>query len=253
MPSSPPAIVLVRPQMGENIGAAARAMMNFGLTDMRIVAPRDGWPNPAAETMAAGASSILAEARLFDTAAEAVADLAHLWATTARQRYMLKPSHTPRHAAGLMHMGARHEEASGILFGPERTGLENDEVALAHAVLNVPANPEMNSLNLAQAVLLIGYEWFQAADETPGETLREGKTHPANAEELEGFFEHLIGELDTCGFLRNQQHRPIMVRNIRNMFLRAGLFEQEVRTLRGIVSCLVNGRRPLPRDDGEGT
>lgn len=249
---SPPAVLLVRPQLGENIGAAARAMMNFGLRDLRLVAPRDGWPNPAAEAMAASATSILDDAKVFDSTADAVGDLVHVWATTARQRYMLKPSQTPRHAAARMREVAQRGEPCGILFGPERSGLENDEVALADTLINVPANPEMSSLNLAQAVLLTGYEWFQTGDTTPGEVIPEGKTGPASKEELEGFFEHLIGELDACGFLRNNQHRPIMVRNIRNMFLRAGLFEQEVRTLRGVVSCLVNGRKPLPRDGEDG-
>jgi tRNA/rRNA methyltransferase len=250
---SPPAVILCRPQLGENIGAAARAMMNFGLRDMRLVAPRDGWPNPAAGAMAANATSILDGAKVFETAADAVADLSRVWATTARQRYMLKPAHTPRHAAGEMREAEARGEPCGVLFGPERTGLDNDEVALADAILGIPASPEMSSLNLAQAVLVMGYEWFQAGDETLPEEVREGRTRPATKEELEGFFGHLIGELDDCGFLRNEQHRPIMVRNIRNMFLRAGLFEQEVRTLRGIVSCLVGGRKPLPPVDGDGS
>ena len=227
-------------------------MMNFGLVDMRLVAPRDGWPNPAAKAMAVGATSILEKASVFDTASEAVADLNRVWATTARQRYMIKSIQTPRHAAAEMRAADGRGEACGVLFGPERSGLENDEVALADAILGIPASPENSSINLAQAVLLTGYEWFQAGDDTAPEEIREGRTFPATKEELEGFFGHLIGELDGCGFLRNQQHRPMMVRNIRNMFMRAGLFDQEVRTLRGIVSCLVNGRKPLPPRDEEG-
>ncbi len=249
---SAPAVILCRPQLGENIGAAARAMMNFGMGDLRLVAPRDSWPNPAAEAMAAGASGILDKATLYTTTADAVADLNRVWATTARKRYMLKPVQTPRHAAGEIRNAAGRGEACGILFGPERTGLENDEVALADAVLNIPADPQNSSLNLAQAVLLMGYEWFQLGDDSASEEIRAGRTAPATKEELEGFYGQLIGELDGCGFLRNTQHRPIMIRNIRNMFGRAGLFEQEVRTLRGIVSCLVNGRKPLPPADGEG-
>jgi tRNA/rRNA methyltransferase len=247
MAGSPPApsIILVRPQLGENIGAAARAMANFGLDDLRIVAPRDGWPNRAAETMAAGGLEIVQNARIFDTAAQAVGDLHRLWATTARSRHMMKPEATPAHAA--QEIVSRPEgERCGILFGPERSGLENDEVALADTILQVPTVPDNASINLAQAVLLIGYEWFKARDERPEIALPEGVTLPASKEELEGFFEHLIGELDTCGFLRNAQHRPIMVRNIRNMFLRAELREQEVRTLRGVVKCLTSGRKPLP-------
>jgi len=243
-----PTIILVRPQMGENIGAAARAMANFGLVDLRIVAPRDGWPNPAAEAMAAGGRSIVDNARLYDTATEAVADLRHVWATTARSRYMLKPVVTPEKAVADLR-GAAAGEGCGVLFGPERTGLDNDEVALADAILQVPTAPENPSINLAQAVLLLGYEWFKASADRPAETVPEGKTWPASKEDLEGFFGHLIGELDACGFLRNKEQRPTMVRNIRAMFLRAGLFEQEVRTLRGIVSCLTSGRKPLPPKD----
>jgi tRNA/rRNA methyltransferase len=250
---SPPSVILCRPQLGENIGGAARAMMNFGLADLRLVAPRDGWPNPSAKAMAVGAVSILENATLYETAAEAVADLNRVWATTARHRYMLKATHTPRHAAAEMRAAAGRGEACGVLFGPERTGLENDEVALADAILGIPASPENSSINLAQAVLLTGYEWFQAGDGTAPEEISEGRTYPATKEELEGFFGQLIGELDECGFLRNQQHRPMMVRNIRNMFTRAGLFDQEVRTLRGIVSCLVRARKPLPPRDEEGT
>ncbi|MBC6439930.1 MAG: RNA methyltransferase [Rhodospirillales bacterium] len=243
-----PAIILVRPQMGENIGAAARAMANFGLTDLRIVAPRDGWPNPAAEAMAAGGLAIVQDASLHDTTTEAVAGLHHVWATTARSRDMLKPEVTPERAAVDLH-AAPAGEICGVLFGPERTGLDNDEVALADAILQVPTVPDNASINLAQCVLLIGYEWFKAQDEVLDSAVPSGKTWPATREELEGFFDHLIGELDRCGFLRNEQHRPIMVRNIRNMFLRAGLFGQEVRTLRGIVSCLTSGRKPLPTKD----
>ncbi len=240
-----PTIILMHPQLGENIGAAARAMANFGLCDLRIVTPRDGWPNPAAEAMAAGGLEIVQKARLFDTAAEAVGDLHHIWATTARRRHMMKPEVTPAHAAA--DITTRPEgEHCGILFGPERSGLDNDEVALADTVLQVPTAPENASINLAQAVLLVGYEWFRIQSDRPAKTLPEGGSPQASKEELEGFFDHLIGELDACGFLRNAQHRPIMVRNIRNMFLRAGLHGQEVRTLRGIVKCLTIGRKPLP-------
>ena len=157
----------------------------------------------------------------------------------------MKPEVTPAQAAGEIAAHPR-DQRCGVLFGPERSGLDNDEVALADAVLQVPTVPDNASINLAQAVLLIGYEWFKLRDERPAVALPEGDTPPASKEELEGFFEHLVGELDTCGFLRNAQHRPIMVRNIRTMFLRAGLHEQEVRTLRGIVKCLTSGRKPLP-------
>lgn len=238
-----PAIILVRPQLGQNIGTAARAMMNFGLTDLRLVRPRDGWPNVKAVNAAAGATEVLDRVRLFDSVAEAVADLRHVLATTARPRYMLKPVVTPRRAAADMRAWIAAGEATGVLFGRERTGLDNDDVTAADAILTVPINPAYGSLNLAQAVLLVGYEWFQAGADAPEVALPEGRTRPATRGEIENFFRHLERELDACGFLRNKEKRPSMVRNIRNIFLRAGLFEQEVQTLHGIVSELVKGRK----------
>ncbi|MBN35594.1 MAG: rRNA methyltransferase [Rhodospirillaceae bacterium] len=249
---SAPAIILVRPQMGENIGAAARAMANFGLKDLRIVAARDGWPNPAAEAMAAGALDLLGNARLFDTTEEAVADLQQVWATTARSRDVLKPVATAARAAEDM-TAADPDLALGVLFGPERSGLDNHDVALADVILQVPTSPENPSINLAQGVLLIAYEWFQRQQTTPELMIPEGKSAQATKEEFDGFFEHLIGELDACGFLRNREQRPIMVRNLRAMFTRAGLYEQEVRTLRGVVKCLIQGRKPLPPKAGDET
>lgn len=241
--SGGPAIVLVRPQLGDNIGTAARAMMNFGLGDLRLVAPRDGWPNVRAVNAAAGATAVLDRLRLYDTTAEAVADLQHVLATTARPRYLLKPVLGPRRAAAEMRRWAAAGEPFGVLFGPERSGLDNDDVTLADALLTVPINPAYGSLNLAQAVLLVGYEWFQAGAESAGEVRPAGRTHPATRGEIETFFAHLEAELDACGFLRNRAKRPSMVRNIRNLFLRAGLYEQDVQTLHGIVSELVRGRR----------
>ncbi len=240
---TPPAIILVRPQMGENIGAAARAMANFGLSDLRIVAPRDGWPNPAAEAMAAGGLAIVEGARAYDSATAAVADLNRVWAATARRRDMLKPEVTPERAAADLR-ALPESEAGGVLFGPERAGLDNDEAALADAILRAPTASGGASINLAQCVLLVAYEWFKAEAGAPGPVMPEGRTRPATRDELEGFFEHLTGELDRCGFLRNRQRRPIVVRNIRNLFLRAGLFEREVRTLRGVVSCLAGDEKP---------
>ncbi len=237
-----PAIVLIRPQLGENIGTAARAMMNFGLNDLRLVSPRDGWPNVKAVNAAAGALEVLDNLRLFDSTAQAVADLRGVYATTARPRYMLKPQLTPRRAAADMRRRIGAGEPCGVLFGRERSGLDNDDVALADAILTVPINPAYGSLNLAQAVLVVGYEWFQAEVDAPEEALPEGRTRPATRAELENFFAHLERELDACGFLRNEQKRPTMVRNIRNLFLRAGLFEQEVQTLHGIVTELAKGR-----------
>jgi tRNA/rRNA methyltransferase len=240
-----PAIILVKPQLGENIGTAARAMHNFGLGDLRLVQPRDGWPNVKAVSAAAGASAVLDTATVFDTAAEAVADLHHVFATTARPRDMIKPVVTPRRAAADMRRWRAAGESSGVVFGRERTGLDNDDVALADAVVAVPINPDYASLNLAQAVLLVGYEWLNAGTDAPEERLPEGQSRPATHGEIENFFGHLERELDACGFLRNKEKRPTMVRNIRNLFLRAGLMEQEVRTLHGVVA-------ELSRDRGAG-
>ena len=236
-----PAIILVEPQMGENIGAAARAMLNFGLTDMRLVNPRDEWPNYKAVTTASGAESVLEGARLFDSTAAAIADLGPVLATSSRKRDMEKPATNPRQAAAWLRAAESRGERTGILFGRERTGLENDDVALADQLIIVPANPGYASINLAQAVLLVGYEWYQASE--PDATIlgRKG-AHLAEKADLIGFFEHLESALDQGGFLKPAAKRPRMVRNIRNLFSRASLTDQEVRTLRGIVVCLTNGR-----------
>ena len=238
-----PAIVLVRPQLGENIGTAARAMLNFGLTDLRLVEPRDGWPSDKASAAAAGADGVIEGARLYVTVAEAVADLRHLYAASARPRDMLKPVVTPRRAVADMRGFAARDEPFGVLFGPEKAGLHNDDVALADTILAVPLNPAFASLNLAQAVLVVGYEWFQAGDDTAASTLDPGVTRPATQAEFEGFFEHLEEELTRSGFLRPPEKAPRMVRNLRNLFRRAGLMEQEIRTLRGVVAALSKGRR----------
>ncbi len=240
--ATPPAVILVRPQLGQNIGTAARAMANFGLTDLRLVAPREGWPNDWAIKAASGADWVLEEARLFDTVAEAAADLHYLVATTARLRDMIKPVVTAEAAAREMRGKTAQGLRCGILFGPERSGLENDDVALAQAVLRIPVDARFTSINLAQAVLLIGYEWFKAADATPAERLDPGDTCPASNAELVGLFEHLERELDVAGFLFPPEKRPAMVRNLRNIFQRAGLMEQEVRALRGVVTSLSTAR-----------
>ncbi|MEX2647616.1 MAG: RNA methyltransferase [Alphaproteobacteria bacterium] len=233
-----PAIVLVTPQMGENIGAAARAMRNFGLTDLRLVRPRDGWPNVKAIAAAVGATDVLDRVRVFGAFAEAIADRTCVLATTARPRELLKPTLTLRSAATEL----RHAEAAGgataLLFGPERTGLENDDVVLADALVTIPTNPDFASINLAQTVLLASYEWFMAADATPERRLEPGATRPATRAEVMNFFHHLERELDRTPFLANRQQRPSMVRNIRTFFLRARPFEQELRTLHGIVAEL---------------
>jgi len=237
-----PAVILVNPQLGENIGVAARAMMNCGLADLRLVAPRDGWPNDKAVAAASGADALLHAAKLYGSAGRAVADLNYVLATTARERYMAKPVLTARAAAKVLRAKAAQGLNCGVLFGPERAGLVNDDLALADALIQIPLNPGFSSLNLGQAVLLTGYEWFQAADATPEVQPRYGQSRPAPKEKLETFFLMLEKELDECGFLRVLPKRASMVRNIRNMFQRAGLTEQEVRTLHGMVACLTEWR-----------
>lgn len=239
-----PVIVLVEPQLGENIGATARAMLNFGLTDLRLVAPRDGWPNERAIANAAGADRVLERAEVFSDLPSAIADCQFLLATTARARDMVKPVLTP--ATGIEE--ARRQLASGhrvgFLFGPERAGLINDHVAAANAILTIPANPGFTSLNLAQAVLLLGYEWFQqtrgpafAPPAEPPVPLDEGQ-RPATQAELTDFFDHLERELIASGFLFPEAKRPRMIRNIRNIFARMTLRDQDVRTLRGMIRSL---------------
>lgn len=237
-----PAVILVEPQLGENIGAAARAMLNFGLTDLRLVRPRDGWPNHAAINTAAGADRVLEAARLYHSTRAAVADLRLVVATTARVRDMVKPALGPVEAARRLRAANAEGARVGILFGPERTGLHNDDLTLADALLIIPTNPDFSSLNVAMAVLLVSYAWSVAAlPPEPADLVRK-EAVPATKEELQGFFDQLEAELDRAGFLRLAAKRPRMVRNIRNIFNRAGLTDQEVRTLRGIVSYLVQGR-----------
>jgi len=237
-----PAIILVEPQLGENIGTAARAMMNCGLDDLRLVRPRDGWPSDKAIAAASGADALLAKARLYPNVPAAIADLVHVYAATARDRGMVRREVTPRHAAPEMRAWLATGEACGVLFGPERTGLLNDDVALADTVLTVPLNPGFSSLNLAQAVLIVGYEWFTSGVTAPPEILRRGGSRPATKAELLNFFEHLEEELIRNGFLRNRESRPSMVRNLRSLFQRAQCTEQELRTLHGVVTAFAGPR-----------
>ncbi len=209
--------------------------------------PRDGWPNERARAAASGADIVIDGAKLFDRTEDAVAGLDYVIATTARARDMVKPIFTPSAAAGRMREVFAEEGRAGLLFGPERTGLENDDIALADALMMVPVNPAFASLNLAQCVLLMSYEWHKAGDATPETRIEYQQTRPAKKEELLGFFEHLEGELDRFGFLKPPEKRPSMIRNLRNMFQRAGLTEQEVRTLRGVVASLT---RRYPKGEG---
>lgn len=245
-----PTVVLVDPQLGENVGTAARAMLNCGLYHLRLVRPRDGWPNPRAWAAASGAGAVLDAARCFGTAADAVADCTRVYAATARHRGMLKEVLTPREAARRMRAEIAAGERVAVLFGPERTGLESDDVVRANCQISVPLNPGFASLNLAQAVMIIGYEWFTAGDETPPAAVPARRTQLATKADLEGFMRHLADELDASGYFANiADKRESMLRNIRNIFERVPLYEQDIRTLRGIVKALAIGRptRPRPR------
>ncbi len=240
-----PVIVLVGPQLGENVGAAARAMLNCGLRELRLVAPRDGWPNEAAQAMATGASrEIVDRAAVFGTTAESVADLHRVYATTARRRDLLKPAIGPRELATEVREFAGRGLRSGVLFGPERAGLDNDDVALASHIVHIPLNPEYSSLNLSQAVLLVAHAWFEAGADNPVAASGPRSTTPlATGAELVNLFEHLEQELDASGFLRVAEKRGIMVRNLRSILHRAELREHEVRALHGVVSSLTGRRK----------
>jgi tRNA/rRNA methyltransferase len=238
-----PAVILVEPQLGENIGTAARAMYNCGLTDLRLVKPRDAWPNKKAQAAASGADPVLEQARLYDSVEEAIAGLHHVYATTARDRYMVKRILTPRKGAAEIRAFLGAGESCGLMFGPERSGLLNEHIALADTVLNVPLNPSFSSLNLAQAVLLVGYEWYLSGEDAPDEQLALGHSKPATKEKLIQFFEHLEEELDRSGFMRGPEKRPSLVRNLRNLFQRAGCTEQELRTLHGVVTAFCGPRK----------
>jgi tRNA/rRNA methyltransferase len=238
-----PAIILVEPQLGENIGTAARAMLNCGLDDLRLVAPRDGWPSERAVAAASGADIVLDKARLYPDVPAAIADLVHVYAATARDRYMVKRELTPRRAAEEMHGFVAGREACGILFGPERTGLVNDQIALADTVLTVPLNPAYSSLNLAQAVLIVGYEWYTARSEPRPEILHTSHSRRANKEELLRFFGHFEEALVVSGFLRHPDKRPSLFRNLRNLFQRAQCTEQELRTLHGVITAFIGPRK----------
>ena len=249
--ASAPAVILSEPQLGENIGAAARAMANFGLSDLRLVRPRDGWPNEKADAMAAGAAFVLEHVRLFDSVEAAVAGLHLVFATTARDRTMAKPVLTPAEAASRLRDAAAAGQTTALLFGGERSGLSTDEVALCDAVITIPTDRGFSSLNLGQAVLLTGYEWFKAGDETPAERIDHGLALPAPREELFRLFEHLEEELEKSGFLYPPGNRPGMIRNLRSILHRAQLTDQEVRTLRGVIVALTKGKRRRAIPDPE--
>ena len=248
-----PAVILVEPQLSENVGTVARAMLNFGLTDLRLVAPRADWLNKKATATASGANIVLSGAKTFRSTEAAIADLHTVYAMTGRRRDLTKVVMVPSKAAACMFADVKAGKCPGMLFGPEASGLNNDDIALSDVVVSVPANNDFKSLNLAMAVLLLGYEWFLQLDSgLLGEVLELGQGRPATKKDLHGLFGHLESALDECGFFRVKEKRPHMVRGIRNIFQRSRLTEQEVKTLRGVVSGLVNhgvDRRKMT-DDG---
>jgi len=238
----PPVIVLVRPQLGENIGKAARAMLNFGLVEMRLVSPRDGWPNPSAGPAASGADIVLQNAKVYESVAAATADCAQVFATTVRKRGVTKPVVTPEQASTEIHAAPGR---SAILFGPERSGLETDDVAVARTIITVPINPEFGSLNLAQAVILVAYEWSK------GLTAERGLSQPsinpimppAPQEELDGMIGQLDAMLMGAGFFHLPDKMQSTRRTLRTLLTKPGWSSQEVRTMRGVLSSLA-GKRP---------
>jgi tRNA/rRNA methyltransferase len=248
-----PAILLMEPQLADNVGMVARAMANFGLDALRLIAPRDGWPNEKARIAASGANYVIDDAVAYPSLPEAIGDLRWLAATTARQRDLRKPVMTPVEAVAEMRTRIARGERCGVLFGRERNGLETGEVATADALIMIPVNARFASLNLAQAVLILGYEWMKVSEgqslgrvttyETPlSAGLNLGKTRLATKDELIGFFGHLEGELERLGFFNPPHRRATVVANVRTMFSRMGATEQEVRSLRGIVATLAKGK-----------
>ncbi len=242
---TPPCIILVKPQLGENIGMVARAMWNFGLRELRLVAPRDGWPNPAAGPPAAGADCVLDEAAVFDDVASAIADCHLVYATTIRQRDMLKDVVTARQMVAEAHQLAATGGRVGLLFGPERSGLETAHVALAHRILTVPVNPDFGSLNLSQAVILCAYEWFQSIDQTPPAQLQGDHEGPATHAAVDALIQHLVSELEPRDYFHPPHRAEAMKRTLRSILTRPGFTAPEVRTLRGVIKALVDSKQRL--------
>jgi len=235
--SSAPVFILVEPQMGENIGATARAMLNFGVSALRLVRPRDGWPNPKAAAMASGAAFVIDQARVFDSVDEAIADCQYVVAATARQRDLKLPVMTPAEVASELKPRINAEQRCAILFGGERNGLSSDQVARADAILSVPVNPAFASINLSQAALLVAYEWSQLSSDGE-ETLPLAEEPPAAREYVGHLVDQLEASLEASGYFFPAEKKPSMTRTLRNMFARAGFTESEIRTLHGVIKSL---------------
>ena len=237
-----PAIILVRPQMGENIGAAARAMLNFGFDRMRLVAPRDGWPNPSAVAMASGAGRVLDGATVYDDLPSALEDVDFVLATTARSRELVKPVLTPEEAMARTRALEAEGKRVAILFGPERTGLENDDIARANAIVTFPVNPEFASINLAQSVLLTAYEYGRQGYSGPAEHMPMHKTEFASAQEVEALANHYEERLEESGFFYPSTKAPGMKVVLRNMWTRLPLTRADVQMLHGMLRQLLRGK-----------
>lgn len=243
-----PAIILVEPQLGENIGMVARAMANFGLAELRLVKPRDGWPSEKARSAASKADHVIDATQVFETLEEAVADLNFVYATTARERYGFKPVRSPVSAADTLRTKFKEGERTGILFGRERWGLSNEEVALADEIVTFPVNPAFASLNIAQAVLLMSYEWMKTGIEDLSATAFDPVSQrPSTKEQVFGLFEHLEEALDARGYFHPPAKKPKMVDNLRAVISRRGFSEQEVSVFRGVISSLDRFPRKWPK------
>ncbi|MBN9219750.1 MAG: RNA methyltransferase [Mesorhizobium sp.] len=246
-----PAIILVEPQLGENIGMVARAMANFGLVELRLVNPRDGWPNEKARAAASRADHVIDAVRVFDDLASAIADLNFVFATTARERDGFKQVRGPVEAGRALRTRSQAGLRTGILFGRERFGLYNDEVGLADEIVTFPVDPGFSSLNIAQAVLLMSYEWMKSGLEDETQTNFTGpELVPATKEQLHSLFAYLEGALEARGYFRPEAKKPKMVDNLRAVLTRAGFAEPELKVLRGIISSLDRFSPAMPRGDG---
>ena len=250
-PGESPIVVLVRPQMAQNIGTTARAMANGGLFHLRIVAPRDGWPQPNAYAAASGADAILDHAQVFPDIPSAIADCHRVLGTCPRPRHVIVPILDARAAAAELRAVNARDLRVAVLFGPERAGLESDDLAYCDTLVRYPLNPQHNSLNLAQAVMILAYEWWIQAEATPAREFQTNGTRVATKGDLEAFLTRLIAELDAAGFLHNPPKRPGMIRNLRHWFERGEVTEQELRTLHGVVTELSRGRMVQGRFAGE--
>lgn len=245
---TPPIIILVHPQLVENIGMTARAMANCALPELRIVAPRDPWPLGEVHRQrmlaaSSGAEDILNNAKLYDTLEAAIADVNYVYATTSRGNDMVNRILSPRAAIPDMIERTQDGQKVAVLFGPERMGLINDYIVMANAKITIPLNPAFMSLNLAQTVLLIGYEWYQANDATPPNQLRTGKSRPATQGEYQNLYRRLEEELDKAGYFVTEEMKPTISRNLQSALQRAEMTEQEIRTWHGVITALAEGQK----------